>query len=746
MQLKLLKILACPYCLGELVCTSKELYTGGELMSGILKCLHCDRTYLIKSGIPRFLPSDNYTSSFGYQWNHFSSVQIDSANGTKLSERRFYSETGWTRNWMSGKWFLDAGCGAGRFLDVASQTGCELVGVDMSDAIDVARTNLGQRKNIHFVQASIDALPFRENVFDGCYCIGVLQHTPDPLKALSFLPKVLKEGGKIAVTLYERRRWTPLSSKYLLRSFTKRLNKKFLLSLIKMVMPVLFPVTDVLFRIPYFGRFFMFMIPIANYVHEPALSREQRYEWAILDTFDMLSPEYDQPQKYRDTEKVLSLEGIIDIKRSNNPGLNLVGRKSATEFEAKKYIKVAHVTTVSMSLRYLLLNQLQSIQEAGYEVIGISAPGPDVQVIEEAGIRHIAVPMTRRFTPFADIISLWKLYRIMQRERFTIVHVHTPKAGFIAQIAARMAKVPIIVSTVHGYYFHNSKPKIMRYFYKLLERISAQYADFIFSQNHEDLRLAPLHKICSPDKMSYLGNGIDMKRFDRNLLSKEDIIKKRLEFGFSEQTQVVGFVGRLVREKGLVEFMEAAQLILKMIPTARFLIVGPIDDEKGDALTPNIADRYNVGNACVFTGLRQDMPELYAVMNVLVLPSHREGLPRVLMEASAMGVPCIATDIRGCREAIQRGHNGLLVPVGNVPVLAETTIGLLSDVIRLRRMADEGQRIAKELFNERIVIEKILSKYSRLLERKKHSIYPLANHIQLRTVDVCSSNGISFDR
>ncbi|HEY0432199.1 MAG TPA: methyltransferase domain-containing protein [Pyrinomonadaceae bacterium] len=328
MQLKLLEVLACPKCFGELSCIASEVSADGEIVAGKLECRACQKTYPIEDSIPRFVQRENYASSFGYQWNQFKSEQIDSINGTGLSEQRVYSETGWTKQWIEGKWILDAGCGAGRFLEVVSRERCEAVGVDLSNATDAARATLGDRKNVHLVQASIYELPFRSGVFDGCYCIGVIQHTPDPQKTLHSLPRVLKAGGRIAVTIYERKHWTKLNAKYLIRPLTKRMSKKSLLYLIKGLMPILFPITEITFRIPYLNRIFMFAIPVANYVGESKLTLRQRYHWAILDTFDMLSPQYDQPQTFQDAEKPLRSEGVEEITRLQNGGLNLVGRKA----------------------------------------------------------------------------------------------------------------------------------------------------------------------------------------------------------------------------------------------------------------------------------------------------------------------------------------------------------------------------------------------------------------------------------
>jgi ubiquinone/menaquinone biosynthesis C-methylase UbiE/uncharacterized protein YbaR (Trm112 family) len=327
MRMKLLEVLACPKCLGELSCAPVETGASGEIEMGSLGCAACQKTYPIEAGIPRFVDKENYASSFGYQWNLFKSEQLDSINGTNLSEARFTSETGWTKEWMKGKWILDAGCGAGRFLDVASKAEAEVVGLDISSAIDAAKSSLAGRENVHFVQASIFELPFRTNRFDGCYCIGVVQHTPDPQRAMQSLPRVLRPGGRIAITAYERKPWTPLNSKYWLRPLTKRIEKQKLLACLKKAMPILFPITNVLFRLPLAGRVFMFTIPVANYVHERALTKRQRYDWAILDTFDMLSPQYDQPRTQQEVESALAANGIVEIKRLPNYGLNIVGSK-----------------------------------------------------------------------------------------------------------------------------------------------------------------------------------------------------------------------------------------------------------------------------------------------------------------------------------------------------------------------------------------------------------------------------------
>jgi len=385
-------------------------------------------------------------------------------------------------------------------------------------------------------------------------------------------------------------------------------------------------------------------------------------------------------------------------------------------------VKVAHITTIDMSLRYLLLNQLRSLQQAGYEVVGISSPGLEVPAIEAAGIQHISVIMTRNpFTPLQDLRALWQLYRVFRRERFTIVHTHTPKAGILGRWAAKLAKVPVIVHTSHGFVFHENSPWLWRRFFVVLEKIAAYCSDLIFSVNHEDIETAIREGICNPDKIVPLGNGgigIDITLFDPDRFPPDHIARKRLEVGLPNGASVVGFVGRLVQEKGLLELFAAARIVREQVPDVRLLIVGPVDTEKSDALTPDTAQDYGIADICHFLGMRQDMPELYALMDVFVLPSHREGFPRAPMEASAMKVPCVVTNIRGCREAVEHGRNGLLVPLGDVQALADAIIELLTDREKARRMGEEGRRMALERFDERLVFEKVKAEYARLLREK----------------------------
>jgi glycosyltransferase involved in cell wall biosynthesis len=381
-------------------------------------------------------------------------------------------------------------------------------------------------------------------------------------------------------------------------------------------------------------------------------------------------------------------------------------------------IKVAHVATVDLSLRFLLLNQLQSLGQAGYAVTGLSSPGPHVAALEERSVRHIPVVMTRAITPLADLAALWRLYRIFRRERFTIVHCHTPKAELLGQLAARLAGVPIVVDTFRGIYDRPGTSRLKRWVLVKMSRLAASCADLVLFQSREAMEAMVREDFCNPGRIALLGNGIDVRRFDRARMSARDLEAAGRDLGLDPSKPVVGFVGRLVREKGILDVLGAMRVVRAQVPDVQLLIIGPVDAGKPDTVTPAIAREYGFGDGCIFAGLRTDMPVLYGLMDVFVLPSSREAFPRAPMEASAMGVPCVVTDIPGCRETVEHGRNGLLVPVGSPTALAGAITTLLTRKDLAARMSQAGRQKALESFDEERVFEVVKAAYARLLSDK----------------------------
>ena len=296
MKPTLLARLRCPKSQQPLQLESGEIGES-EIESGWLVSDDGQYRYPIRNGIPRFVAEGNYADNFGMQWNHFARTQLDSHSGHPISANRFWKATGWRPEDMKDQWLLDVGCGAGRFAEVALGAGAKVVALDYSIAVDACYANLKHYPNLYVVQGDIYALPFAPASFPYVYSLGVLQHTPDVAKAFAALPPIVaKAGGKLCVDYYEKSFKSALLPKYWLRPLTKRIPKAKLFGTLQRLVPVLLPFSFALGRIPFIGNLLKRLVPVANYEGILPLTETQLHEWALLDTFDWLAPEYDQPQ------------------------------------------------------------------------------------------------------------------------------------------------------------------------------------------------------------------------------------------------------------------------------------------------------------------------------------------------------------------------------------------------------------------------------------------------------------------
>jgi len=295
MKSDLLDILRCPSTGLPLLVTDAH-YANNEIETGTLVTTDGTRKYPIVDYIPRFVPLENYASSFGLQWNEFRRTQLDSATGLPISRDQFYGYTGWHRDELRGKQVLDVGCGAGRFTEVALAAEAHVVALDYSTAVDACWANHRFHPLLDVVQADIYHLPFARGRFDFVYCIGVLQHTPDVKSAFLALPPQLTAGGRLAVGLYAKILLNLLWPKYWLRPLTRRISPATLFRIVQRAVPVLLPMSRMASRVPGVGRWLRWAVPVSNHELDWPLSSTQVKEWAVLNTFDMFSPQHDQPQ------------------------------------------------------------------------------------------------------------------------------------------------------------------------------------------------------------------------------------------------------------------------------------------------------------------------------------------------------------------------------------------------------------------------------------------------------------------
>jgi glycosyltransferase involved in cell wall biosynthesis/ribosomal protein S18 acetylase RimI-like enzyme len=379
--------------------------------------------------------------------------------------------------------------------------------------------------------------------------------------------------------------------------------------------------------------------------------------------------------------------------------------------------RIAHIATVDLTVRFLLMPQLRRLRDEGYNITAISAPGPWREEIEAEGIRFLPWPhATRSWDPASDARAFCELIGILRRERFDLVHTHTPKAGILGRLAARAMGVPAIVNTVHGLYATPDDPFRRRAGVLAAERLAAWCSDLELYQSEEDIRWARRIGLVRRSRSVLLGNGCDLSVFDPARVPAQRRASLRRELGIPEDAPVVGTIGRLVSEKGYRELFAAARMVRRELPEARFLVVGEHEPGKADSITSEeiAAAEANV----IFAGWRADTPDLLAAMDVFALPSWREGVPRSAIEASAMGVPMVLTDIRGCREVVRHEKEGLLVPARSPSRLSEAIVRLLQDPALRARMGASARGRAEERFHERRVEDLLVRAYARLLPRR----------------------------
>ncbi len=304
----LLAHLACPACHADLAVRGGAV---GEIVEGELECRGCAAVYPVRRGVPRFVDSGAYAASFGRQWNWFRATQLDSQNGGDLSARQLAETTGWSDAESRGRLLLDAGGGAGRFAEVAAAKGAEVIGVDLSDAVEAAHRNLGSHPRVHIVQADIFALPFRPGTFDLAYSIGVLHHTPDTRQAFRCVADMVKPGGRLAVYLYYRSAATAGSD--LLRRVTTRLPPVVALALCALAVPA-YP----LYRIPIVGRVLQFVCPI---------SPQPGWKARWLDTFDWYTPKYQWKHGYPEVVRWFQENGFLGPLHFGDQAIRMSGVK-----------------------------------------------------------------------------------------------------------------------------------------------------------------------------------------------------------------------------------------------------------------------------------------------------------------------------------------------------------------------------------------------------------------------------------
>jgi glycosyltransferase involved in cell wall biosynthesis len=367
-------------------------------------------------------------------------------------------------------------------------------------------------------------------------------------------------------------------------------------------------------------------------------------------------------------------------------------------------LRIAHLTTVDMSLALLLATELTVDLEHGHTVFGISSPGPYVERVEALGVTHVPIgELTRSWSPVSDLRAFRELSSTIRSLDLDVLHTHNPKTGVMGRIAGRLARVPVVVNTCHGLWARPEDSLAKRAFVYGLEALAARFSDYELFQNAADM--ATMRRFLTRGRHRVVGNGVDLARFVPDQQGRDRV---RAELGIADDVLLVGGIGRRVREKGVAEFADAAS---RLADRAMFVWVGPEDQTDAAGPVPH-------EDAVRFVGERTDMPAVYSALDVFVLPSYREGFSRAAMEAAACGTAMVLSDIRGCREIGDHERQVLLVPPADAPSLARAVDRLLVDPDLRNRLGAAARQRALTSFDQRAVAQVSLDTYAAVGRRR----------------------------
>ena len=378
--------------------------------------------------------------------------------------------------------------------------------------------------------------------------------------------------------------------------------------------------------------------------------------------------------------------------------------------------KIIRITTVPISLKNLLKGQLKYMS-AFYNVVGISSSGNAQRDIkDDEGVDVITIEMTRTIAPFKDLKSLYKLYKVLKKEKPFIVHSHTPKAGTLGMMAAKFAGVPHRLHTIAGLpLIEASGPK--RWLLDTVEKITYACATKIYPNSYGLKEIVLKNKYTKSNKLKVIGNGssngIDVTHFSLDNLNQEDINLLQNKLSLQNKDIVFTFVGRLVADKGINELISAFKKVCATYNNIKLLLVGTFESEL-DPLHKETLEEIEANNNIISVGWQTDVRPYFAVSDALVFPSYREGFPNVVMQAGAMSLPSIVTDINGCNEIITNNINGIIIPTKNEDKLYTAILEMIENSEKREQMASKSRDVICKSYKREVIWEALLQEYKDL--------------------------------
>ena len=385
--------------------------------------------------------------------------------------------------------------------------------------------------------------------------------------------------------------------------------------------------------------------------------------------------------------------------------------------------KLIRITTVPLSLKVLLKGQLRFMASNGFDVKGVSSEGEELrEVRENEGIAVEAITMSRKITPFQDLKSLWEMWNFLRKEKPQIVHTHTPKAGIIGMLAARLAGVPHRLHTVAGLPLMEAtgtKRKILNF----VEKLTYSSATRVYPNSKGLYDFILQNNFIQSNKLKIIANGssngIDTAFFSPDQVTEIERVTLREKLNIQPDDFVFVFVGRIVSDKGINELIKAfseLQAVENNEPTGiKLLLVGGLENDL-DPLNSETLAEINQNKDIISVGFQRDVRSFFAIADALVFPSYREGFPNVVMQAGAMGLPSIVSDINGCNEIIIEGENGLIIPPKNVEKLKEKMLTLAKDKNLYTKLKGNSRRMIENRYEQSVVWNALLEEYEGLLQ------------------------------
>lgn len=385
--------------------------------------------------------------------------------------------------------------------------------------------------------------------------------------------------------------------------------------------------------------------------------------------------------------------------------------------------KLIRITTVPISFKVLLKGQLRFMASNGFDVKGVSSEGEELrEVYENEGIVMEAINMSRKITPFQDLKSLWEMWNFLRKEKPQIVHTHTPKAGIIGMLAARLAGVPHRLHTVAGLPLMEAtgiKRKILNF----VEKLTYSSATRVYPNSKGLYDFILQNNFTQSNKLKIIGNGssngINTTFFSPDQVSETERVMLREKLNIQPDDFVFVFVGRIVSDKGINELIKAFSELQTAenneLTGIKLLLVGGLESDL-DPLNPETLAEINQNKDIISVGFQQDVRPFFAISDALAFPSYREGFPNVVMQAGAMGLPSIVSDINGCNEIIVEGENGLIIPSKNVEKLKEKMLTLARDKNLYIKLKENSRRMIENRYEQSVVWKALLEEYEGLLQ------------------------------